>query len=289
MLTLAIPFHSRPDLLRLALRSVENQTSRAWEVFVCDDSEDGEAGKVVAEFDHSRIRWIQSPRNQGITQNWNFAVEQVKSELYCLLHADDELEPRYVEKMLALTLQYPNAAAYYCRVTVIDGQGDPTFSFPDWIKTFIEGNEHEIKQWEGESAATQLLRGNFIFCPTVVYRRSRNLSKFDTRYSQVMDLQHLLTLLETQKIVGSPEALYRYRRHSHNLTAQNTRDLFRFHEEIALYREWAERFKEIGWKTAEKTARHRIIVRLHLVYRMVEDGVALRWNSIVKKARMLRL
>jgi len=284
MLTLAIPYHSHPELLRVTLDSVVKQSSPTWEAVVCDDSADESARAVVAQVNHPRIRWVKSP-TKGIVGNWNFAIAQVQSDLFSLLHADDELEPEYVAEMSALAESKPDAAAYYCRANIIGSDGGPTFSFADWIKKYIEGSRTE---WAGESAAVQLLRGDFIFAPTLVYRRAHVEHGFDARFSQVMDLHMLFTLLEKNRIVGSARRLYRYRRHEQNLTAQQTRDLSRFHEEKALYDEWADRFHKWNWLEAEKTARRQSIIKLHLLYRALQDAVGLRWKSAFAKLGLLR-
>ncbi len=289
MLTLAIPFHSNPSLLRLTLASVERQTSQAWEVVVCDDSLEGEALSVVEELNCPRITWIRNPNSRGITHNWNFALGQVKTELFSLLHADDELEPEYVKEMISLAERFPDADLYYCRTTVIDQNGKKTFSFPDYVKTWIEGSVTTPRRWEGEEAAVKLLQGNFIFCPTIIYRQSKLRNVFDERFSQVMDLNHLFEVLEGGgQIVSSPDRLYRYRRHSSNLTAQKTNDHSRFREEISLYLEWKDRFRKNGWLRAEKTAREMRILKLHLLYQMLQDCLSLKLDPLEEKLSLLR-
>jgi len=289
-LTLTIPYHSQPHYLRRALQSLALQTSHQWQAVVCDDSATGEAESVVAEFSHLPIVHTRNAPGGGVTRNWNFAVSQVTSGLFCLFHADDELEPRYVETMKDLAAKHSEAAAYYCQAVVIGADGRRVFSFPDWIKRFFEGNGAWPRVWKGEAAAAQILKGNFIFCPSVVYRTAYfPKDKFKESLSQVMDLDLFVRILESNHaFVGIPELLYRYRRHSDNLTAQQTRSLLRFREEFLLYSELAEHFERIGWTSAARVGRRKTILKLHLSYRALEDMAKLNWTNMSAKYRLLQ-
>ena len=120
----------------------------------------------------------------------------------------------------------------------------------------------------GDRGLARLLRGNFIFCPTLSFRpEAVSLPLFDAEFEQVLDLE--LTsrlLLEGKTIVGLKRRLYRYRRHTTNLTVQHNLSGVRFQEEVRLYRELEKRCREAGFSLSARVARKMLIIRLHCWY-----------------------
>ena len=287
MLTFAIPYHSRPDLLYKTLLSLSKQSSNKWTAFICDDSGTNDITSVLTDFSELPISHVRNSSSQGISANWNFCTAHVETEYFTLLHADDELETDYTSHMLELATQFPEATLYYCRVTVIGQSGNHIFSFPDLVKSFIAGRTDSITFLSGEKAACRLLSGNFIFCPSVMYRKSVfPTTGFDTSYSQVMDLDLFMRLLLTgHTFIGSPQKLYRYRRHKNNLTSLQTSSLLRFKEEVRLYSSLVGQCDHLGWKAAVRKAKSKRIIKMHLLYRLLGDALHLRTFSILRKLR----
>ena len=71
-------------------------------------------------FADERLEARHNPRNLGMVDNWNYAIDASETELVSLLHADDRLLPRYVELMLELGGRHPRAAALFCGARIID-------------------------------------------------------------------------------------------------------------------------------------------------------------------------
>lgn len=287
-LTFAIPYHSNPGLLDLAVRSLLAQDDDNWFAVVCDDSDDKSGEPVVKDVADSRIVYARNPNPGGMVTNWNFAISQARTDWVTLLHADDELGPRYVRCMRRLAANNPNVAMFYCQAEVIDLRGRRVFSFPDWVKGWFQPVHQDDIVLAGEAAVVALLTGNFIFCPSVCYRSEIiKETLFSSRFNMVQDLELYLRLLENGlTIIGSKDRQYRYRRHE-NATAVMTRELTRFHEEIGLYADCARRYEQLGWKHAHRTAKEMRIIRLHLLYRILFDVLGLRWSGVRAKAKLL--
>ncbi|MBJ7513162.1 MAG: hypothetical protein JHC94_02425, partial [Acidimicrobiia bacterium] len=135
-----------------------------------------------------------------------------------------------------------------------------------------------------------LLRGQYIFCPTLCYRASLlNPDPFQSRWRMVADLEFLAsTLLHGGKFVGVPEELYAYRRHEESQTALLTATTERFDEEIEIYGELSTRAEALGWSRAARTARSRRIIRLHLAYRIIGDLLHRRLEPARSKRTALK-
>ncbi len=271
---IAIPFYRNLDYLRSAVESVVAQSSPAWRLTVVDDSGRGEREESVRElvdsFRDGRIAYQRNPETLGMVSNWNRCIDRVQSPLVSLLHGDDRLLPSYVAEMGRCAEAHPDAVALYCGAEIIDASGRGVFSLPDRIKGWLEpsgGDGSSVLR--GQPGATALMRGNFIMCPTLCFRRAvLGQRRFDHGWEQVQDLELTIRLLmEGETIAGSPAVAYAYRRHEESATSVHSESRLRFDEEIRLFDLIADRAEALGWSETARVARGKRIVKLHLLYR----------------------
>ena len=169
-LTIAIPFHRRPDYLAEAIASVLAQEERSWRLLIVDDGgiEQGVEERVRSHGDE-RIRYHRNPGNLGMVGAWNRCLDLAETELVTLLHADDRLGPGYVGLMRGLAERFPGAAAFCCEAEIIDAAGAPAFSLADAAKALYRPGGDPLVL-EGEAGLSAVMAGNFIMCPTLCYR-----------------------------------------------------------------------------------------------------------------------
>lgn len=289
-LTFLVPFYKGKDYLRRTLASVRAQTVACWRLVVVDDCgpETGVA-ELVAGFREPRFQYEKNARNLGLAGNWNRCLELAATPLFTLLHADDELLPRYVETMLAAAQAYPEAAAFFCNARIIGADSNPVFSFPDAYKRILAPPRAGVRTLAGEGGVAALLRGNFIMCPTLCYvgRRVEGL-RFRTDRQMVPDLDFTTRLLLSgQTLVGLPEVAYAYRRHAENATVQHTATLRRFEEEVDLYDELNRIASARDWRQAAAIARKKTIIKLNLLYCALLDTLRLRPRAALNKTGLL--
>jgi glycosyltransferase involved in cell wall biosynthesis len=283
--TFAIPFYKGVEYLERAIGSVFAQQSPHWVLLVCDDSPDGAGEQVLKKRTDPRIRYIRNTRTLGMAENWNCCLKIAETELVTLLHADDELLPGYSGLMIQAASEYPASAAFFCRARVIGPDGFGIFSFADKVKDFLMPWGQEPVRVAGPAGIAGLLRGNYIMCPTVCYRKPIiGLRRFEERWKFALDLEFFTRLLrDGLEMIGIPAFGYAYRRHSGNATAVYTESLLRFEEEAALYDELASDAKSRGWGAVERIGHRKRIIRLHLGYRIVSDVVRGRLKSAANK------
>jgi glycosyltransferase involved in cell wall biosynthesis len=288
--TIAIPFHRGRDYLRVAIESVLAQESPDWKLLLVDDSGgDDDAGEVAAAYDDARLVVHRNPANLGMVASWNRCLELAESDLVTLLHADDRLEPGYVALMTRLALLHRDAAAFFCGARIIDAEGRARFSFADSIKrVFVPGGDEAI-MLSGRAAVRSLMRGNFIMCPTLCYRKSALAGeRFSPDWKQVQDLEFTTRLLmDGRKLVGVREEAYAYRRHAQAATSLQNDNLLRFEEEFRLFECVADRADALGWDEVARVSRRKAIVRLHLAYRAAADVLQLRPGRALARLRLL--
>lgn len=289
MLTFAVPFYLGADYLARSIDSALRQTDPLWQLVVVDEGVDPDGPRVVERFPDPRVRYLRNPTPLGLAGNWNRCLDVADTDLVTLLHADDELRPNYVALMVAHATAHPDAAALFCQADVIGPDGRPVFSVADRAKALFRPRGTGPIRVAGDAGLAALLRGNFVMCPTVCYRKSQlGPHRFDARWNMVADLDLFARLLgDGLEIVGSREVGYAYRRHPGNATAELTDNLVRFREESALYDELAVAATAHGWAETARVARGRRIIKLHLMYRIVEDVTRGRLTAARQKFRFL--
>lgn len=289
-LTFAVPVYDQtPAQLRGALASVLRQDGADWEAVVLDDGPGGAAYRDVVEaLADERVRYVKNPQSRGIGAAWNACVDAVRTDFYTILHADDELLPNYASTMLAFARAHPDGALYFCGAEIIDDGGRRMFNMADFVKDFIRPPGGEVCI-AGEAGLTRLGVGNFIMCPTVMYRRERTAARrfsLDLRF--VLDLDFMTgLLLDGERFYGTAAVAYRYRRHAGAATHQMARTGYRFDEEIAFYRGLAERLRAAGMPRARRAARLMPFVRLNIAYSALSDVSRGRWTGARAKLRRL--
>ncbi|TWW10018.1 hypothetical protein E3A20_08490 [Planctomyces bekefii] len=278
-----IPFYSNVPYLKEAVASVVAQSSSHWRLTVIDDSgaPGNEVETMLGAFRDPRIKYLKNPRNLGIASNWNRCLAVAETDLINILHADDRLDPEFAARNVAASLRYPEAAAIFCRVRIIGHDGRPSWSVGDLYKQFLRPSSDQEFQLVGEAGVTALLRGDFIFCPSLVYRRSKLRGEaFDASWSQVLDLEFLCRLLLLgHSLVGIPDQVFEYRRHAASQTGLLTETRRRFSEESKLYQHLAQVLAARGWRLAAATAARQRIIKLHLIFQALKALLGGRWRG----------
>ena len=282
-ITFAIPYYRGLDYLKKAIQSLLDQCNPNWCAVVVDDRGGEDAESTVREFADSRIRYVRNEGNLGLAGNWNTALSLAETDLVTIFHSDDELESNYVDLMLELMSRYPNAVAGHCRTRVIDQDGQPLWSLPDEVKKIIRPGGTDDIITSGEKGLLSITKGAWIFCPTLCFRRSMlPPGGFSARWKFVLDVDLMSRILfDGGTIVGTPVVGYRYRRHLTNQTALLTESTVRFQEEFDHLSEVATVAGHRGWKSVEKSARRKTVVRLHLMYQALRAVVERRWRRVI--------
>lgn len=111
---------NRKELLRACLRSLQQQSFTDFEVIVVDNgSGDGSADMVEQEFAGSRdarFRIIRNRDNLGFCTANNQGIAASRSPLVALLNNDAEADPAWLEEMVKLSTQRPDAGMIACKI-----------------------------------------------------------------------------------------------------------------------------------------------------------------------------
>ena len=293
---IVIPFFSNEAYLNEMLCSVENQTSSEWVCVVVDDSgRENRAESTVSSLVNPKITYIKNETNLGLAKCWNVGLEHITRNfsptVVGVVHADDVLEPQFVEVALRAHVANPEAVAVHTAVTVVDEVNKKRFSFPDFVKFHVAPYKHSRSiLTSGDAGLSSVLRGNFVFCPTVSLKTELiSLPLFDPQWNMAVDLELISRLLlNGQTVVGVPDFVYRYRRHRNNLTSQLTDTTARFVEEINFYKQVVAKCEQKGFAKSAATASRMTMIRLHIMYRVLQKVVHFDARAAIRLIRVLR-
>ena len=288
-ISFAVPYYSAPEYLREALESLLSQTHLNWEAVVVDDASPNSVADLIAEFNDRRITYVRNETNLGLATNWNKALALTNAPLVCILHSDDLLEPQYASTMVDLMTTNPDATAGHCRVSIIGADGLPRRTLTDAVKQVIQPKAKGLVVSVGEDGLASMLRGSWIYCPTLCFRRSHLPSvPFDNSWRFMLDFDLIARIfLNGQQIIGTTSKLYRYRRHDGAQTRVLTNELTRFEEELAFYGQMYRAAKERQWLTAQRHAKRATVIRLHLLLQIAARLVRLRFASAARALRLV--
>ncbi|MFJ3903466.1 glycosyltransferase family 2 protein [Streptomyces sp. NPDC090025] len=266
-LDIMLPHYGDTGLMQAAVRSVLEQTDKDWRLTVVDDGKEPGVPEWFASLGDSRVRYQRNEQNLGITKNFRKCVDLVESTHFSMLGSDDLLLPDYVATMRAAVSAVPDAVIYQPGVEVIDEHGAPSTTLGDEVKKRLYAPKDTGQRLvlRGEPLAANLLGGNWLYFPSIVWRADavKDVS-FREDLSVIQDLALIIELIRRGgALVVEPTTAFRYRRHSGSLSSSEAVSGARFGEAVRFFHEVADDLDAHGWPKAARAARRHLSMRLH--------------------------
>ncbi|MBF4561691.1 glycosyltransferase family 2 protein [Microbacterium sp. VKM Ac-2870] len=275
-LDICVPYWGDPDQFLSTIASVQAQTDPRWRLTIIDDCYPGtRVADYVATVNDPRIRYRRNERNVGITENFRRAVDAAEGSHVVVLGSDDLLLPDYVAHVRETIAAFPDVDVIQPGVRVIDGGGAPARTLVDTIKQRLL-TPRRAATFRGERMAATLLRGNWLYWPSLVLRVDvvRSIG-FRDGLPIILDLALLVDIAFSDGTLRYTRVpCFAYRRHSESLSQTSLRDGSRFEDERRFYRDTAIAARARGWKRAERAARLRLMSRLHALSQLWPLGAS---------------
>ena len=269
-LEIFVPFWGEPALLYETVESVRAQRNPDWRLIVIDDCYPDEAvPEYFAALADERISYTRNEVNLGITENYREAIRRATAEHITILGCDDLLHPGYVDVILRTIAAVPHADVIQPGVQVIDEHGAVVLPLADRVKQGIlapRGGEG-IAVLTGERMATSLIRGDWLYWPSLTFRTS-TLKRIDFREGLpiIQDLALLMDIaFQDGTLAYNPTLAFSYRRHGGSASQKTLLDGRRFTDERTYYAEARRLAAAHRWARTERAARARVMSRLHAV------------------------
>lgn len=274
-----MPFWGRFDHFRLAVESVLAQEDPDWRLTILDDRyPDPEPGRWAAAIDDDRITYLRNDENLGPSRNYTKAIGLARSEFLVIMGCDDVMLPGFVRRVHELIAEFDDADVIQPGVEVIDGTGRVYRPLPDRVKALYRFPGSGARAYRGERLARSLLRGNWTYFPSLVWRTSRLAGGFRTDLDVVQDLAMLMAITRAGGTLVLDDApVFQYRRHAASLSAVTGDDGSKFGQEATLFAEEVVACRELGWTRAARAARIHLSSRLNAASEL--PGAVLHGNA----------
>lgn len=124
VVSVIIPAYQASSTLVRAFDSMRNQTFTDWEVIIVDDGSTDNT-RAVAEMLASkdgRVRVLHQA-NKGASAARNTGLRAARGAWIGFLDSDDWFDTAFLETLLALRTDHPDAGVLYCDFALVDGNG----------------------------------------------------------------------------------------------------------------------------------------------------------------------
>jgi hypothetical protein len=124
-ITVGMPVYNGTEHVAAALRSLQEQTFRDFEVIISVDGNDLATADACQPFlTDKRFRMVVQPQRLDWAGNLNWLLQQPLAEFFCFRQHDDTTAPEFFEVLLRTADARPNAAAVYTDCQWTGGRSD---------------------------------------------------------------------------------------------------------------------------------------------------------------------
>lgn len=109
--SVVMPLFNKEHYVSRAVESILAQTFGNFEVVIVNDGSSDEGPDIVRRIPDRRIRLIDQ-RNAGVSAARNRGIQEARSEFVAFLDADDQWMQTFLDTVLRLKDDYPDAGAY---------------------------------------------------------------------------------------------------------------------------------------------------------------------------------
>lgn len=204
-ISVVIPLYNKEKYIVRAVGSALSQGAAVHEVIVVDDGSTDNGPAQLVPLGDARIRLIRQP-NGGVSAARNTGMEAASGDYIAFLDADDAWLPGFVDELLALMRQFPQACLYatsYVRVWPDGRREDACLPASlDRGKNQLVGDP--FRAWS---------RAAFFFTSSLCARHEVVLGhgiRFPAGESQGEDQDVIFRLMEAGDVAFSPRALTEY-------------------------------------------------------------------------------
>lgn len=201
--SVVIPTYNRADALQRTLDSVLDQTHEDLEVLVVDDASTDETATVVADYDDSRVTFLEHETNRGGSAARNTGIEQATGEYIAFLDSDDEWLPRKIERQVELLERRSDEwIAAYCGVEMVAASKPGPLRK---LATHLFSRRHETEGMEGGEELVRLTLSDDLHTSagsTLIVRSDvvETVDGFDESFDRFQDSEFLIRVLRHGKL-----------------------------------------------------------------------------------------
>ena len=123
IVSICIPTYNRPDLLKEAVRSCQEQTFSDFEIVITDNSTNTDSEEMIQNLNEPRIRYYKNEGNIGAHASSERAFSLATGRYIKWLMDDDLLKPEFLALTVAAFEKHPSVGVVMAPMELIDGEG----------------------------------------------------------------------------------------------------------------------------------------------------------------------
>lgn len=213
MISIVMPYYNGKEFVKETIDSILAQTFRDYELVIVNDGSPVEDQRLYIEnliksYNDPRIKYILKT-NGGLSDSRNVGIKSSTGEFIAFIDQDDLWEKTKLEK----------------QIKIFSERKDVGFICTDGVHIGLKTGSmnHSKKRHIPESMLLQntfskMLRGNFVICSSVIFRRSlqEKVGWSDGGYKVIPDYEYFLRFAEKADFYFLTEELTKYRIHGAN-------------------------------------------------------------------------
>lgn len=123
LISVVMPLYNKEDDILGAVASVQAQSFTHWELVVVDDGSTDRGPLLLAAIDDPRIR-LHRQDNAGVSAARNQGILLARADMIAFLDADDVWHPGFLDAIMSLRRDYPEARWYATGYEILPAMGN---------------------------------------------------------------------------------------------------------------------------------------------------------------------
>lgn len=190
-----IPTHNRPELLKGAIKSVLNQTFQDFEIIVVDDGLEKRANNMISSFNDKRIKYIQHKKEKGGGAARNTGIKNSSGNFIAFLDDDDEWLPKKLKIQMGRFENTPDDIGFcFSAVKNIHDNREEISEVPDGIANYFE---LALRRFKGFLTVTLVVK-RFVF---------DKMGLFDEKFPSHQEVDLIIRIAKKYKGLGINQPL----------------------------------------------------------------------------------
>ena len=195
LVTVLMPVFNAEAFLKEAVDSILNQTLSNFELLIVEDGSTDTSLSIIQSYNDARIRIIKNESNIGIAASLNVGIQNSSASLIARMDADDVSRPERLQKQYNYMTAHPECVLLSTWAQEMSQEGVPV----------------NIEMFKTEYYYYNMTFENWIYHPTVMYRREAVLAAGGYAQAYSEDYALFCKLLRTGKMHNLNEVLLDYR------------------------------------------------------------------------------
>lgn len=136
LVSICTPTYRRPHYLRELIDSILAQRYPAWELWICDNSDDDQTARLLEGYRDPRVHYAKNERNLGMGGNTLRALSHAAGAYFTFTPDDDRWHPDNLLRKVTFLTEHPDLDVVFSNADRIDARGAPLRRFQS---TYFQG------------------------------------------------------------------------------------------------------------------------------------------------------